>query len=40
MPLEKLYDRMGQPSWFWPAVIFTLLVALPLLASAIEYGAM
>lgn len=23
MILERLYDNIGQPSWFWPAVIAT-----------------
>ena len=34
--LEALYHRMGQPKYFWPAVMFTIFVALPLLASAVE----
>ena len=34
--LEALYNRMGQPAYFWPAVMFTIFVALPLLASAVE----
>lgn len=38
--LSIIFDRLGQPAWFWPAVIFTVLVALPLLASAIEFGAL
>lgn len=24
--LENLYDRLGQPRWFWPAVLALLLV--------------
>lgn len=36
--LESLYVRMGQPAYFWPAVMFALFVALPLLASAVENG--
>lgn len=38
--LSMLYDRLGQPSWFFPAVIFVLLVIVPFLMSAIEFGAM
>lgn len=38
--LSILFDRLGQPTWFWPAVIFILLVVAPFLMSAIEFGAM
>lgn len=38
--LSMLYDRLGQPSWFYPAVIFMLLVVAPFLMSAIEFGAL
>jgi len=34
--LERLHSRLGQPAWFWPAVIGFLLVGLPLIASALE----
>jgi len=34
--LESLYHRLGQPSWFWPAVMFVIFIALPCLASAID----
>lgn len=37
--LSILYYRLGRPVWYWPAVMFVLFVALPLLASAIENGA-
>lgn len=36
MILERLYDYMGQPSWFWPAVITAIFVALPSIAGALE----
>lgn len=36
MILERLYDHLGQPSWFWPAVIATVFVVLPCVASALE----
>lgn len=38
--LSILFDRLGQPAWFWPAIIFMLLVVMPFLASAIEFGAL
>lgn len=38
--LSMLDKRLGNPTWFWPAVIFMLLVVAPFLASAIEFGAM
>lgn len=38
--LSMLYDRLGQPAWFFPAVIFILLVVAPFLMSAIEFGAL
>ena len=34
--LERLYDRLGNPQWFWPSVMFVLFVALPCIASAID----
>ena len=34
--LESLCAKLGNPSWFWPAVMFVLFVVLPLLASAVE----
>ena len=34
--LENLYVKLGKPAAFWPAVMFVLFVALPLLASAVE----
>lgn len=34
--LERLYDRLGKPAAFWPAVMFTIFIALPCLASAID----
>lgn len=34
--LENLHKRMGEPKWFWPAVLFVIFVLAPLLASAIE----
>ena len=34
--LEALHTRMGKPKWFWPVVMFTVFVALPLLASYVE----
>lgn len=36
MILERLYDHIGQPAYFWPAVITTIFVVLPCLASALE----
>lgn len=33
---ERLHTRLGQPRWFWPAVLFTIFIALPCLASAID----
>lgn len=33
---ERLYERMGKPSYFWPAVLFAIFIALPCLASAID----
>ena len=38
--LSMLYDHLGQPAWFYPVVIFTLLIVMPVLASAIEFGAL
>ena len=35
-PLERLYVRLGEPAWYWPAVMFAIFVVLPLLASAVE----
>lgn len=37
--LETLHDKLGQPRWFWPVVMFTVFVALPLLASYVEQAA-
>lgn len=34
--LENLYIALGQPRWFWPAVMFVIFIVLPLAASAIE----
>jgi uncharacterized membrane protein (DUF485 family) len=34
--LENLHNKLGQPKWFWPLVMFALFVALPLLASYVE----
>lgn len=34
--LEALYHRMGQPAWFWPAVVGFLLVGLPIIACVLE----
>jgi len=34
--LERLHARLGKPAWFWPAVLFTIFVALPCLASALD----
>ena len=34
--LEHLYIALGQPRWFWPAVMFLIFIVLPLAASAIE----
>jgi hypothetical protein len=36
MPLERLYNHLGQPAWFWPVVIFTCLVGIPLAMSAAD----
>lgn len=38
--LSMLHDRLGQPAWFFPAVIFLLLVVAPFLMSAIEFGSL
>lgn len=38
--LSILFDRLGQPTWFWPSVIFMLLIVMPVLVSAIEFGAL
>ncbi len=35
-PLERLYTRLGEPAYFWPAVMFTLFIVLPCAASALE----
>ncbi len=32
--LEDLYDRLGHPAWFWPAV-FAVIFALMLAGSAV-----
>ena len=37
-PLERLYTRLGEPAWFYPVVIFAMLVVVPVLASAVEYA--
>lgn len=37
--LSILHTKLGSPKWYWPAVMFVIFVALPLLASAIENGA-
>jgi hypothetical protein len=34
--LEDLYIRLGRPAYFWPAVITTIFVVLPCVASALE----
>jgi len=34
--LESLYHRLGKPAYFWPAVLFTIFVALPCLASVLD----
>lgn len=34
--MEALFNRLGQPRWFWPVVMFVLFIALPLLASYVE----
>jgi len=36
MILEQLYERLGRPVWFWPAVVTTIFVVLPCAASALE----
>jgi len=36
MILERLYDHLGQPAYFWPAVITAIFVVLPCVASALE----
>lgn len=37
--LSILESKLGSPRWFWPAVMFTLFIVLPCLASAVD-GAM
>lgn len=37
--LSILDAKLGHPRYFWPAVMFTLFVVLPCLASAV-YGAL
>lgn len=34
--LSILDSRLGNPAWFWPAVMFTLFIVLPCLASAVD----
>lgn len=36
MILEAIYTRLGEPSWYWPAVISVIFIGLPLAASALE----
>lgn len=33
---KRLHTRLGSPAWFWPAVLFTIFIALPCLASALD----
>ena len=37
--LERLYTRLGEPPYFWPAVLAVMFIGVPLLVSAIDYGA-
>lgn len=37
--LEELYERMGRPAWFWPAV-FGVLFGLIIVGSSISPGEM
>ena len=37
-PLERLHTRLGEPAWFYPSVIFAMLIVAPVLASALEYA--
>ncbi len=34
--LERLYDLLGKPRWFWPLVFFILFIVAPSLAGAID----
>ena len=34
--LEQAYEYFGRPRYFWPAVLFTIFIALPCLASALD----
>lgn len=34
--LSILHRKLGEPKWYWPAVMFTIFVVLPLVASAVE----
>ena len=34
--LSILHRKLGYPKWYWPAVMFLIFIALPLLASAVE----
>ena len=37
MFLERLYIQLGEPEWFYPAVLTIIFVVLPCLASLFEY---
>lgn len=37
--LSILEKKLGSPSWFWPAVLAVMFIGVPLLVSAIDYGA-